>query len=70
MHVYGEGHKFTSFCNYSVLPSLNQVYYYYYYLLSAKLQAWEFLNFAVIIRSHVWTLERQSSNALPVELVT
>ena len=58
MHVYGEGHKFTSFCNYSVLPSLNKVYYYYYYyyyyyLLSAKLQAWEFLNFAVIIRSQV-----------------
>ena len=26
-----EGHKFTSFCNYSVLPSLNKVYYYYYY---------------------------------------
>ena len=34
------------------------------------LPAWEFLNFAVIIRSQVWTLERQSSNALPVELVT
>ena len=28
-----EGHKFTSFCNYSVLPSLNKVYYYYYYYL-------------------------------------
>ena len=26
-----EGHKFTSFCNYSVLPSLNKAYYYYYY---------------------------------------
>ena len=25
-----EGHKFTSFCNYSVLLSLNKVYYYYY----------------------------------------
>ena len=25
-----DGHKFTSFCNYSVLPSLNKVYYYYY----------------------------------------
>ena len=24
-------HKFTSFCNYSVLPSLSKVYYYYYY---------------------------------------
>ena len=23
-----EGHKFTSFCNYSVLLSLNKVYYY------------------------------------------
>ena len=23
--------KFTSFCNYSVLPSLNKVYYYYYF---------------------------------------
>ena len=23
------GHTFTSFCNYSVLPSLNKVYYYY-----------------------------------------
>ena len=34
------------------------------------LPAWEFLNFAFIIRSQVWTLERQSSNALPVELVT
>ena len=27
-----EGHKFTSFCNYSVLPSLNKVYYYYSYV--------------------------------------
>ena len=26
-----EGDKSTSFCNYSVLPSLNKVYYYYYY---------------------------------------
>ena len=26
-----EGHKFTSFCNYSLLPSVNKVYYYYYY---------------------------------------
>ena len=26
-----EGHKFTSFCDYSVLPSLNKVYYYYCY---------------------------------------
>ena len=26
-----EGHKFTSFCSYSVLPFLNKVYYYYYY---------------------------------------
>ena len=25
------GHKFTSFCNYSVLPSLNKMYYYYNY---------------------------------------
>ena len=25
-----DGDKFTSFCNYSVLPSLNKVYYYYY----------------------------------------
>ena len=29
--IWIEGHKFTSFCNYSVLPSLNKVYYYYYY---------------------------------------
>ena len=29
--IYIEGHKFTSFCNYSVLPSLNKVYCYYYY---------------------------------------
>ena len=29
-----EGHKFTSFCNYSVLPFLNKVYYYYYYYYS------------------------------------
>ena len=26
-----EGQKFTSFCDYSVLPSSNKVYYYYYY---------------------------------------
>ena len=26
-----QGHKFTSFCNYSMVPSLNKVYYYYYY---------------------------------------
>ena len=25
------GHKFTSFWNYSVLPSLNKVYHYYYH---------------------------------------
>ena len=25
-----KGHKFTSFCNYSVLPSLNKVNYNYY----------------------------------------
>ena len=24
-------HNFTSFCNYSVLPSLSKVYHYYYY---------------------------------------
>ena len=39
-------------------------------MLVYLLPAWEFLNFAVIIRSQVWTLERHSSNALPVELVT
>ena len=34
-----QGHKFTSFCNYSVLPSLNKVYYYYdyYYYLCTLL---------------------------------
>ena len=31
MNYNQEGHKFTSFCNYSVLPSLKKVYYYYYY---------------------------------------
>ena len=31
LQLYLEGHKFTSFCNYSVQPSFNQVYYYYYY---------------------------------------
>ena len=30
-HHHHQGQKFTSFCNYSVLPSLNTVYYYYYY---------------------------------------
>ena len=30
MNYNQEGHKFTSFCNYSVLPSLKKVYYYYY----------------------------------------
>ena len=30
-HSTIEGHKFTSFCNYSVLPSLNKGYHYYYY---------------------------------------
>ena len=29
-------HKFTSFCNYFVLPSLNKVYYYYYYYYSVS----------------------------------
>ena len=28
--LYGDA-KFTSFCNYSVLPSLNKVHYYYYH---------------------------------------
>ena len=35
-----QGHKFTSFCNYSMLSSLNKVYYYYYYyctLLTLKI---------------------------------
>ena len=31
MNYNQEGHKFTSFCNYSVLPSLKKVYCYYYY---------------------------------------
>ena len=33
-----EGHKFTSFCNYSVLPFLNKVYYYYYYYYYSYMQ--------------------------------
>ena len=33
-----EGHKFTSFCNYSVLPFLNKVYYYYYYYYYSYIQ--------------------------------
>ena len=30
-HHYHQGQTFTSFYNYSVLPSLNRVYYYHYY---------------------------------------
>ena len=32
MELRWDIHKFTSFYNYSVLPSLSKVYYYYYYI--------------------------------------